>query len=93
MPPATANRNLSKDCPIASIGIRFVCHSDGRHAAFGGILGGLPIKGGLNARRPVDLHTRHRQIDRMHGEGQALARGQRISELQLARLAIDRLVG
>ena len=57
-----------------------------------GVPGRLPVEGRLHALRAGDLDPRPRQVDRVHGEGEALARGQRVAELELARVAGDRLV-
>ena len=57
-----------------------------------GVPGRLPVEGRLHALRPGDLDPRPRQVDGVHGEGEALARGQRVAELELAGVAGDRLV-
>ena len=54
--------------------------------------GRLPVEGRLHALRPGDLDPRPRQVDGVHGEGEALARGQRVAELELAGVAGDGLV-
>ena len=64
----------------------------GAHASERGVPGRLPVEGRLHALRSGDLDPRPRQVDGVHGEGEALPRGQRVAELELAGIAGDGLV-
>src|SRR5690606_2959704 len=89
--PDRASAARSSDQGSASVGLHVVDEGGGAHAADDTVARRLPVEGRLDALRPGNFDARPRQVDGMHGEGEALARWQAVGELQLAGLAIDRL--
>lgn len=67
--------------------VRAVAHGRA-HPADHAAASGLPVEGGLDTLRPGNLDPRARQIDGMHGEGEAFAGGQHIGELEFAGIAV-----
>jgi hypothetical protein len=59
---------------------------DDSHSAKDAVAGGLPVKGRLHALRSGNLNVRARQVDGVHSESRARARGQDAGKLNLTRI-------
>ncbi len=66
--------------------------NDREHPTCGGVLGGLPVEGGLNATRPRDGELGFWQIHLMGDEGQALRSINDVAERQLQRRVVGRCI-
>ena len=66
--------------------------NDCEHPTCGGVLGGLPVEGGLNATRPGDGELGFWQVHLMRDEGQTLRGINDVAKRQLQRRIVGRRI-